>query len=322
MPRHLSYPLHRLLPALLTVLCVVPDVAGNNAVLAARTPTDTPQNKAECDYTQADSLYVVTLLKEGAQAPHDEPLTLFFARKLLHRPYGGAKRTPSGEQLTVCLSRVDCVTLVEHVMALAITVANGSQHWDDYLHWLRMLRYQDGRLAGYSSRNHDFSQWIQSGERLGLMREVMPDSATSVPMKLTLNYMSKHPDAYPVLKSDATQRRLIAEMERKASGSTVRYIPKTRVGDTREALGKCIQNGDILAITTNKAGLDVSHVGFAVWGEDGKLHLLNASSLHRKVVLEPQTLFQYMQRQPSQTGIRVVRPMLTRKRETPASLLR
>ena len=59
--------------------------------------------------------------------------------------------------------------------------------------------------------------------------------------------------------------------------------------------------------STSKAGLDVSHVGFAVWGKDGRLHLLNASSIHKKVILEPMTLYQYMQKHPSQTGIRVIR---------------
>ena len=42
-------------------------------------------------------------------------------------------------------------------------------------------------------------------------------------------------------------------------------------------------------------------------GKDGKLHLLNASSIHKKVVLEPMTLYQYMQKHPVQTGIRVIR---------------
>ena len=37
----------------------------------------------------------------------------------------------------------------------------------------------------------------------------------------------------------------------------------------------------LLAITTSKKGLDIAHLGFAVWRKDG-LHLLNASQLHHK----------------------------------------
>ena len=135
---------------------------------------------------------------------------------------------------------------------------------------------------------------------------MVPKESLSVPMKLSLTYMSEHPQSYPLLKENMEERRLIAEMERRASGATIRYIPKERVGESKAVLSD-IHDGDIIAITTNKKGLDIAHVGFAVWGKDGKLHLLNASSIHKKVVLEPMTLYQYMQKHPSQTGIRVVR---------------
>ena len=53
-------------------------------------------------------------------------------------------------------------------------------------------------------------------------------------------------------------------------------------------------------------GLLLYAVGFAVWIK-GRLHLLNASSLHKKVVLEPMTLWQYFKKHPSNIGIRVIR---------------
>ena len=67
-----------------------------------------------------------------------------------------------------------------------------------------------------------------------------------------------------------------------------------------------VKDGDIIAITCNKKGLDIAHLGFAVWRDDG-LHLLNASMLHKKVVEEPMTLYKYLQQHPSHTGIRIVR---------------
>jgi hypothetical protein len=67
-----------------------------------------------------------------------------------------------------------------------------------------------------------------------------------------------------------------------------------------------VKDGDILAITCNKKGLDIAHLGFAVWRKDG-LHLLNASMLHKKVVEESMTLWQYMQKHKTFTGIRVIR---------------
>ena len=73
-----------------------------------------------------------------------------------------------------------------------------------------------------------------------------------------------------------------------------------------EALRKAVSDGDIIAITCNKPGLDIAHLGFAVWQKDG-LHLLNASQIHKKVVQEPMTLYQYLQKHPSHTGIRIIR---------------
>ena len=259
-------------------------------------------------YTREDSLRVIELLEKGAKASASEPLTLFYAKQLMNRPYVAhtLEIKDKKEHLAVNLQSLDCTTLVETACALALTTIHGSKRWTDYLSWLRKLRYQDGKIDGYKSRNHYFSGWIQSGTRQGLMSEVVPKESLSVPMKLSLTYMSEHPQSYPLLKESMEERRLIAGMERSVSGATVRYIPKERVGESKAVLSD-IRDGDIIAITTNKKGLDIAHVGFAVWGKDGKLHLLNASSIRRKVVLEPMTLYQYMQKHPSQTGIRVVR---------------
>lgn len=268
----------------------------------------------EVSYTKADSLRVVELLELGAKEmvngklSNGKCIALFYARQLMNRPYVAhtLEIKDREEHLAVNLQSLDCTTLVENCCALALTTSHGSKRWQDYLSWLQKLRYQGGKINGYSSRNHYFSQWIQSGERMGVVKEVEVPANISTAMKLNLTYMSEHPDSYPLLKVSMEERKLIREMEKKSSGATVRYIPKERVGESRKVLS-CIHDGDILAITTKKAGLDISHVGFAVWDKDGKLHLLNASSIHRKVVLEPMTLYQYMQKHPSQTGIRVIR---------------
>lgn len=67
-----------------------------------------------------------------------------------------------------------------------------------------------------------------------------------------------------------------------------------------------IKDGDIIAIITNKKGLDTQHLGFALWHKDG-LHLLNASSIHKKVIDEPMTLRTYLYKHPSMPGVRIIR---------------
>ena len=108
-----------------------------------------------------------------------------------------------------------------------------------------------------------------------------------------------------MLKNNPELVKPIAEMESRLSGNVYRYIPKASIANT-QLFRSTIHDGDIIAITTSKSGLDTSHIGIAVWHKDG-LHMLNASQIHKKVVEEPMTLYQYMRKHPSQNGIRIVR---------------
>lgn len=277
------------------------------------------QRAFSADYTEKDSLKVVQLLAEGARQSPATDMVLFYAKKFIGIPYVAATLEKNEtEELVVNLSQLDCTTFVETVMALTLTTWHGGQQWKDYLNWLQTLRYHKGVRKGYVSRNHYFSQWIMSNEHLGLVREckgtaqgtVAPFSAKQV---LDLSYMSTWPEKYPMLKGRVKEITEIRRMEQMCNGKEIFYIPKEKLNVHSDRLPE-IQNGDILAIVTAKKGLDVSHVGFAVWDENGKLHLLNASSLHGKVVLEPMTLYEYLCRQSSRLGLRVIRPVCPEKR--------
>lgn len=266
-------------------------------------------------YQQTDSLKVVSLLTKGKQRPAGENLTLFYANQLKGLPYvGKTLEVNPKEELAINLRELDCTTLVENVVALVLTTRQGSTRFSDFCRNLERIRYRDGRLNGYASRNHYFSEWIESNSRQDLVSEITgkktdgrgyyyPFVDTQV---LACNYMGLHPDRYPMLRNDAQALRQIKANEKRINGKTVRYVPRRLLGRSRRELS-LIEDGDILAIVTKKAGLDVSHLGFAVWGRDGKLHLLNASQIHKKVVLEPMTLEEYMKKHPTQLGVRVIR---------------
>lgn len=266
-------------------------------------------------YVREDSIRVVQLLQKGLKQLHGTNLMIFYAEQFKDKPYvSRTLEVNEQEELAVNLGQLDCTTLIETVTALTLTTQQRSILWKDFLQWLQTIRYWRGRLDGYSSRNHYFSQWIQSNTELGLVQEVTGNAADEYypfteKQTLRLNYMSAHPSSYPMLKGRPEEMKKILAMEREASGYTVRYIPASLVGKSKQEL-KYIQDGDILALVTRKEGLDVSHLGLAKWGKDGKLHLLNASSIHKKVVLEPMTLEQYMSKHPSQLGVRVIRVKL------------
>lgn len=260
----------------------------------------------EVDYTPQDSLRVVELL---AEAYDDEPqnVVLFFARKFIGVPYVAKTldRDAMRERLVVNLREMDCTTFVETSVALARTFYNKKRSFGDFVEELTALRYKQGRVA-YESRNHYFTGWILSNSACGAVMERPLDGlAFANRQRVEVNYMSRHADFYPQLKANPTTLLpKIRTMETGLNGLICRYIPKSKLNDSA-SLKEIVGDGDIIAITTSKSGLDCSHIGFAIWHSDG-LHLLNASQIHGRVVDETMTLYDYMRRHPSQTGIRVV----------------
>jgi hypothetical protein len=210
------------------------------------------------------------------------------------------------EQLVVNTRQLDCTTLVETVTALTLCHQRGQQQWSDYIKTLQTLRYRGGVIDGYASRLHYFTDWIVSNTKTGIVNEIQkPNPPFSAIQTVNVNYMSRHPQSYKALKNHPEYVPEIRRMEQRITGMKFRYIPKAEVKNSK-AVRDAIHDGDIIAITCKKAGLDIAHLGFAVWRKDG-LHLLNASQLHKKVVVEPMTLYEYLQKHPSHTGIRIIR---------------
>ena len=254
-----------------------------------------------------DSVVMERLLASG------DTTTLYYARQLLGKPYvAHTLEVNDREQLVVNLRQLDCTTLVETVCALTLTAREGRRDYQSFCHHLQQLRYRQGRLDGYPSRLHYFSDWIDDNAAMGLVHEITSNvggDLQSPPFTaiqtLNINYMSTHPQAYKALREHPEMVKQIAAQEKRLTGREYRYIPKTEKTDNK-LLKQFIHDGDILAITCSKPGLDIAHLGFAVWREDG-LHLLNASQLHKKVVEEPMNLWQYLSKHSSHTGIRVIR---------------
>ncbi len=261
------------------------------------------QAKAQVTYQRADSIKICRLLKK---APANAG-TLWFARQFIGRPYvAHTLEVNDTEQLVVNTRELDCTTLIETVVALALCHQQGKTGWADYLAQLQQLRYRQGILDGYPSRLHYFSDWIDDNQRLSFVKEIQgPNPPFTAVQHVSASYMSEHPQSYKALKAHPEYVPVIRQQEQRLSGEQRRYIPTEAVQNT-DLLRNTIHDGDIIAITCKKAGLEIAHLGFAVWKKDG-LHLLNASSLHKKVVSEPMTLYQYLKKHPSDTGIRIVR---------------
>ena len=255
-------------------------------------------------YEKEDSVEVERLLLASRQWKGN--MMVNFARQLVGRPYVAQTLEKNKEEkLVVNLRELDCSTLVETVTALTLCAQQGKYRFADYCEQLRHLRYAHGEVH-YCQRLHYFSQWIAEHVQTGKVKEVSSNQFPfTAEQTVQVNFMSTHPQKYPMLVAHPEWVPAIALAERTLTGTSHRYIAK-HVLDNGKACRKTIKDGDILAIVTAIKGLDIAHVGIAVWHADG-LHLLNASQLHHKVVEEPMTLRTYMSKHPTQKGIRVVR---------------
>lgn len=257
-----------------------------------------------------DSITVERLLVEASRQKADTNWMLWFADKFMGVPYvAHTLDLDSEENLVVNTREMDCTTFVETVVALSKCRQYGATTFADYKRWLAKVRYIDGEVA-YVKRKHYFTTWMEENERQGITTtiETMGEPFTAV-QNLKCNFMSTHVDKYSMLKLHHEWIDGIRAMEKAISGRAYHYIPKTlltRCKSNGAMLRNVIHDGDILAIITSIGGLDTSHIGLAHWKKDG-LHLINASSVHHKVVDEPMLLHTYMQRHPKQLGIRIAR---------------
>lgn len=264
-------------------------------------------------YTPEDSIRVMNLLqsaeKDAAKDSTAGQTMLRIGRAIekMNIPYVAHTLEPNDqERLIINLRELDCTTFVESAMALTLCVRSGRTTFDDYCRILQKIRYWQGRAPQYIRRLHYFTSWIEDNTTMDLVRELQsPNPPFTAVQTVQAHYMTQHVDKYRMLTVNPQDVPMIREMEKRIEGKKYRYIPKQQLYNNRQ-LRNTIHDGDIIVIITNIKGLDTQHIGIAAWHADG-LHLLNASSIHHRVIEEPMTLRQYLYKHPTMPGIRVVR---------------
>jgi cell wall-associated NlpC family hydrolase len=208
---------------------------------------------------------------------------------------------PGKEKLIVNVSGFDCTTFVETVLALARCTVAGKLSPSEFLKNLKLIRYRQGKINGYSSRLHYFIDWLRDNEKKKILRDVSRQFHAAVQRK-KINYMTLNRASYPALKNEFEFQKMRL-IEKKLSRKVFYIIGRDKVSRQKTR----IKNGDVIAFTTKDEGLDVAHVGFAIW--QGKtLHLLHASSKEGGVVISKKTLVAYLKQNKKFTGIIVARP--------------
>jgi hypothetical protein len=229
-------------------------------------------------------------------------------RSFLGKPYVPHTLDESRtEQLVVNLAQFDCTTFVETISALSLAWhelpdrKNHEQLESLFRKYLTRVRYRNGQIDGYASRLHYFSEWLRDNERKGLLQDVTPLLAGNVTVSKPISYMTSKVYRYPAL-TDPMVFKQIAQVETNLSQQAFAFVPKKNLRKAEANL----RDGDIVMLTASRPGLDMKHCGFAVW-QNGRVHLLHASSDHGRVVITSQTLTDYVMANRWLSGIRVAR---------------
>ncbi len=233
------------------------------------------------------------------KGPTKPATAIVFAKSFLSTPYVAHTLEQTPEKLICNLRAFDCYTFVESVLAMTLA----RHHLKTYLEFqmlLRQMRYRDGKIEGYGSRLHYFLEWKQQGEAMGWYSDIT-EQLGGVKTQPIINFMTSHRTLYTGLE-DETEFKITQQVEERLSGKAWHYIPKNEVSKVEDQL----QEGDIIAITSNIAGLDFNHEGFVV-KKGNQAYLLHASSDAKSVVISNEPLVDYLQKIKKHTGIVVLR---------------
>jgi hypothetical protein len=230
-------------------------------------------------------------------------LVLKIGMDFLNTPYVAKTLDKTKEEkLVINLHQLDCTTYAENCLALARTIKSDKPGVAGFCAELEGIRYRHGRMDGYTSRLHYFSEWISDNESRQHVKSMAEQMGGKL-LPLKLNFMSTHPNEYPQLINDPSATARIKSIEENISAGKFYYIPSDQFANIEDM----VKDGDIVTLTTSIPGIDVSHVGI-LFQKEGKVYMLHASSSMQKVIVSPETFAQYLAKSKKTTGIMIARP--------------
>lgn len=231
----------------------------------------------------------------------DGDLIVEIARLFIHTPYKAQTlECPGKERLIVNWSAFDCTTFLETVLSLVRCIRTEKISHYYFRKNLKLIRYRQGKVNGYSSRLHYFTDWLRENEKKKTLNDISCQFHP-VDQRKKINYMTLNRASYPALKNEFEFQKMCL-VEKNLSRKVFHVVDKDTVSQQKTK----IRNGDIIAFATKDDGLDVAHVGFAVW-QGNNLHLLHASRKEGAVVISKKTLVAYLHANRRFTGIIIAR---------------
>ncbi len=278
-------------------------------ILASCSPTSNAVSENQLEgivYQERDREIVENILQQLSDDKNKSVSELVVEVGLLlkNTPYVANTLETPKEELVVNVRELDCTTFAENALAIANAVKSENPSFEEFAGELQKVRYRNGEIDEYPSRLHYFSDWIYNNQEKGLVKNVSKELAET-PYSKKINFMSTHPESYNQLKNNNEMVERISNQENEISKREMYYIPEDKISEVEDKL----KDGDIAGITTNIGGLDISHVVILKRNEDGRIHLLHASSAAHQVIVSNETLEEYLKNSKSATGIMVARPL-------------
>lgn len=182
-----------------------------------------------------------------------------------------------------CLTHSDCVTFVEHTLALAL-----ADDWWSFLQILQRIRYRDGEI-GMVTRNHfTLPDWNPANA-------FFIDDITT-----TLGGGGAHAPLVERVRRTEFFRKFGLEQQVANTRHEDAYIPTENVPGVEAEL----RDGDLVNIIRgNDDGMWAGHMGMIVRGPDGAVHLLHSAA----PAVREQRLMDYLRTNARCKGVKILR---------------
>lgn len=256
------------------------NITNKHSRLSAATIT-TPHLISDLPNTTDGAIYrtIIDRVTKDRSQPSMGELVQTVATQFLGAEYqaGLLDRVPQ-ETLVISLQQFDCLLFVETVLAIASNLVEERYSYQAFTEEVEDRRYWNGRMNGYCSRLHYFSDWIEDNQKRDNVQNITSKLGGINTVK-KLDFMTTHRSSYSNLATSEANFKCIARVEASLSPD-FNYIPTSEISRVYSRL----QPGDIIGVVTDIAGLDFTHTGFAYRHSNGEIGLIHASPAGEVVI--------------------------------------
>jgi len=239
-----------------------------------------------------------SLAEKLSQQPLDRIMQKIAQQFLGAKYQAGLLDKTNKETLIVSLTQFDCVLFVETVLGLVRGIAIQDYTYPTFVNHIQEQRYRNQNIS-YCDRLHYFSDWINTNQNQGIVVN-LTSSLGGIPLNKQLNFMSVNRSKYPQLKDNESNFQCIKKIEENLTTLNLTYIPTNKI----KTIYPQLKSGDIIGITTQIQGLDVTHTGL-IYRQNNQTGLIHASPAGQVTIT--QDLQRYVQNVPKAIGIFVIR---------------